>query len=286
MRRNSMGKGYRRDRRRSASFSRGAARLAAKRTARPLPHRLRPVLCPAMPAIDAVLLDIGGVFHLPDPARIAAACERAEHPIDQSGVPRAHYRATTVFDHPGEGEAPWSRWWPAYLKTFAGALGVESESTIREVLRHLGDEFTTGGLWEYEIPGAREGLRALHDAGTRLGFVTNNDGQALTRLREIELAQVGPGIGVAVECVIDSGAVGIEKPDPRIFELALIAMRLRADQCWYVGDMPGIDAVGAQRAGIRVFIVDPYGDHKDRVYDGFEFETVTSLHEVATLVDR
>lgn len=238
-----------------------------------------------MPAIEAVLLDIGGVFHLPDPLRIAAACERAEHPINPEGVPRAHYRATTVFDHPGdEVSPPWDRWWPAYLREFAASLGLLDTDVIREVLDHLADEFTTGGLWEYEIPGAREALRALADSGVRLGIVSNNDGEALTRLRAIELAQVGPGPGVAVECVIDSGAVGIEKPDPRIFELALIAMRLSPEQCWYIGDMPGIDAVGARRAGIRPFIVDPYDDHDGASFAGGEFDSITSLGALVQLL--
>jgi putative hydrolase of the HAD superfamily len=234
-----------------------------------------------MLVIDAILLDIGGVFHLPDPGRIAGACERAGHPINAEAVPRAHYRATTAFaetSDDGSAQAPWERWWRDYLEAFAASLGVHDDEVIREVLTHLADEFTTGGLWEYEVPGAREGLRALAGAGVRLGFVSNNDGEALARLRAIELAQVGPGVGVEVECVIDSGAVGVEKPDPRIFEIALLAMRLRPDQCWYVGDMPGIDAVGARRAGIRPFILDPYGDHAP---DGYE--TVTSLAEVASL---
>jgi putative hydrolase of the HAD superfamily len=236
-------------------------------------------------AIEAVLLDIGGVFHLPDPRRIAAACERAEHPINPEGVPRAHYRATKVFEHPGDDATPpWARWWPAYLREFAASLGVFDEDVVREVLRHLADEFTTGGLWDYEIPGARDGLRMLADRGVRLGIVSNNDGEALTRLRAIELAQVGPGPGVSVECVIDSGAVGIEKPDARIFELALIAMRLRPEQCWYVGDMPGIDAVGARRAGIRPFIIDPYSDHDGAAFTGAEFESIDSLAALAELL--
>jgi putative hydrolase of the HAD superfamily len=236
-----------------------------------------------VPAIDAVLLDIGGVFHLPDPTRIAEACIRAEHPIDPAGVPRAHYAATTVFDHPGPDDAPpWGRWWPAYLREFAGALGVHDDDVVQEVLRHLADEFTTGALWEYEIPGARDGLRALAESGVRLGIVSNNDGEALTRLREIELAQVGAGPGVEVECIIDSGAVGIEKPDPRIFELALVSMRLRPEQCWYVGDMPGIDAIGAAAAGIRPFIVDPYDDHHaDPRVGAVTFDTIASLGDLA-----
>ncbi len=268
----------------SASFSDRVIQPFLSDSQHPV-HAPVAVLCRLMPAIEAVLLDIGGVFHLPDPAIIAAACARAGHPIDESLVPRAHYKACTVFDHPGEDHsvAPWQRWWPNFLTTFAETLGVTDAETVKAVLKELSAEFGGIALWGYEIPGAREGLKALEDAGVRLGIVSNNDGEALTRLKAIELAQVGPGPGIAVECVIDSGAVGIEKPDPRIFELAFISMKLRADQCWYVGDMPGIDAVGAQRAGMRVFIVDPWGDHEHIVYQGFEFETVTSLHDVAHL---
>ena len=233
-------------------------------------------------AIDAVLLDIGGVFHLPDPGRISAACALAEHPIDSSRVPKAHYAACAVFDHPGSDlTPPWGRWWPAYLSTFANALGINDERVIKQVLDFLADEFTTAGLWEHEIEGARDGLNALEATGVRLGIVSNNDGEALARLRAIELAQVGTGIGVNVECVIDSGAVGIEKPDPRIFELALISMRLRPDQCWYVGDMPGIDAVGAARAGIRPFIVDPFNNDTTGTVGDVTFDRISSLTQLA-----
>jgi putative hydrolase of the HAD superfamily len=90
---------------------------------------------------------------------------------------------------------------------------------------------------------------------------------------------VGPGVGIEVACVIDSGAVGVMKPDPRIFRLALDAMAVDADDAWYVGDMPGIDVVGARRAGLRPFVVDPLGLHADAGYDRVE-----SLQELARLV--
>ncbi len=237
-----------------------------------------------MRGIEAVLLDIGGVFNLPVPSRVAEACSRAGHPIDEAGVPRAHYRGATVFDHPGEDAlAPVDRWWPEYLREFARSLGITDETLITEIVANLVNEFTTGGLWDYEIPGARQGLQALADKGLRLGIITNNDGEALTRLRAAELAQVGPGVGVNVECVIDSGAVGLEKPDPRIFELALIAMRIEPSKCIYVGDMPGIDAVGATRAGIKPFIIDPYQDHDGAGFAGAEFQSIESLGALAEL---
>jgi hypothetical protein len=43
--------------------------------------------------------------------------------------------------------------------------------------------------------------------------------------------------------------------------------------------MPGIDVVGARRAGLRPFLVDPLGLHTDAGYDRVE-----SLQELARLV--
>ena len=84
----------------------------------------------------------------------------------------------------------------------------------------------------------------------RLGIVSNADGLIAQRLRDLEILQIGPGLGVEVDTVIDSGAVGVMKPDPRIFALALDAIGVDAQSAWYVGDMPGIDVVGARRAGL------------------------------------
>ena len=99
------------------------------------------------------------------------------------------------------------------------------------------------------------------------------------RLRADEILQVGPGIGTAVECVVDSGVVGVTKPDPRIFRLALDAMGVAPDDAWYVGDTPGIDVVGARRAGLHPVLVDPLGLHHEAGY-----ERVASLADLATLL--
>jgi putative hydrolase of the HAD superfamily len=92
--------------------------------------------------------------------------------------------------------------------------------------------------------------------------------------------QVGPGTGVPVECVIDSGAVGVSKPDPRIFRIALEAMQVAPADAWYVGDTPAIDVTGARAAGLEPIVMDPYGLHEDA-----DYVRVRSLGEVATLVD-
>jgi FMN phosphatase YigB (HAD superfamily) len=144
---------------------------------------------------------------------------------------------------------------------------------------HIDSEFADAALWVEPIPGSREGLQALAETGIRLGIVSNADGLMAQRLAQLELCQVGPGIGVEIECVVDSGNVGVMKPDPRIFDAAVDLLGLHADQVWYVGDMPAIDVVGARRAGIRPFLMDPLGLHLDASY-----ERVPSLSALAALI--
>ena len=63
--------------------------------------------------------------------------------------------------------------------------------------------------------------------------------------------------------VVDSGKVGVEKPDPRIFEIALRAIRARrpstrstsATRC-------ATDIVGARAAKMRYALIDPFGHYE------------------------
>jgi putative hydrolase of the HAD superfamily len=228
----------------------------------------------------AVLLDVGGVFLLPEHERIAGAFARAEHPVAVGALDHAHYAGAQRFGVDLDAEADWAGCWRAYLEGYAEFSGVPPD-LLEEVHRHLDSEFADAALWCREAPGCREGLAALAATGVRLGIVSNADGMVGDRLRERELLQVGPGLGVEVDCVIDSGAVGVMKPDPRIFQLALDAMDVDAADGWYLGDMPGIDVVGARRAGLRPLVIDPLGLHTDADYG-----RVASLQELARIVDE
>ncbi|HEX2849522.1 MAG TPA: HAD family hydrolase [Acidimicrobiales bacterium] len=213
----------------------------------------------------AVLLDSGGIFLLPEHDRIVAAFDRASCEVEPGRLDRAHYAAAARFHTGLDVEADWAGSWRGYLETYVEECGVAPEARD-DAHRHLDSEFADAALWLRVAPGCRDGLAELASTGVRLGVVSNADGMMGTRLRELEILQVGPGIGVEVECVIDSGDVGVMKPDPRIFELALDAMAVDPADAWYLGDMPAIDAVGARRAGLRPFVLDPLGLHADTDY--------------------
>jgi putative hydrolase of the HAD superfamily len=225
-----------------------------------------------------VLLDAGGVFVLPDSERILAAFTRAECCVPREVLADAHYRAATRFGTHLDVETYWTEAWLDYLRAYVDECGVPQDRR-EEAHRHLDSEFADAALWIEPVPGIREGLQALAGTGVRLGIVSNADGMIGPRLAQLELCQVGPGIGVEIECVVDSGNVGVMKPDPRIFEVAIDILELDADRIWYVGDMPAIDVVGARRAGIKPILMDPLGLHLDA-----EYERTPSLVSLAELI--
>ncbi|HYH48605.1 MAG TPA: HAD-IA family hydrolase, partial [Acidimicrobiia bacterium] len=59
--------------------------------------------------------------------------------------------------------------------------------------------------------------------------------------------------------VIDSDVVGVAKPDPAIFHLALEACGVAPERVLHVGDTVGADVKGALAAGVRPVHLDPYG---------------------------
>lgn len=230
-----------------------------------------------MPVPEAVLLDVGGVFLLPTHERVVAAFGRAGCTVDAAVLDDAHYRAAAAFTTDLDALDDWAACWYVYLDAYVDACGIDVADRD-EVHRHLDSEFADAALWLEPIAGSREGARALAATGVKLGIVSNADGVMGERLRQLEIVQVGPGIGVGVGCVIDSGAVGCLKPDPRIFQLALDALEVDDPaNAWYVGDIPGIDMVGAQGAGMRAICMDPLGLHAGAGYD-----RVASLAEVAS----
>jgi putative hydrolase of the HAD superfamily len=58
------------------------------------------------------------------------------------------------------------------------------------------------------------------------------------------------------ETVVDSSLVGVEKPDPQIFRIALERMGLGPEHAVFCGDLPAVDVEGARAAGLRPVLLD------------------------------
>src|SRR5262249_61193818 len=96
------------------------------------------------------------------------------------------------------------------------------------------------------------GLTRRKAPGLIRGMISNSNGTVRSILETTGLAR-------DVDFVIDSGIVGVEKPDPRIFHLALEHARVPATAACYVGDLYSVDVIGARRAGLDAVLLDPRG---------------------------
>lgn len=204
--------------------------------------------------IEAVFLDVGGVFHLPTEERMREALRAAGFELPPNVLARAHYAGMAGHDR-RDGE--YVEIMGPYVEEMVRDLEVPPDQ-VAAAESALLEALTTPGAWAGHLRESIEQLPALAATGARIAIVSNADGTVEARLREEGVCQVGPGAGVPVDAVIDSSAVGIRKPDPRIWESALAATGARPQNSIHVGDSLITDVGGARAAGIRPIHFDPF----------------------------
>ena len=93
------------------------------------------------------------------------------------------------------------------------------------------------------------------------------------------------GYGGLFDTVVDSHLVGHEKPDPKIFAIALERLGAAPEHTVYLGDVPAIDVVGAKAAGITPVLLDRHDLYKDtdapRIREIAELSNWISRHQSA-----
>jgi putative hydrolase of the HAD superfamily len=198
--------------------------------------------------ITTILFDAGGTLVFPSFGRIAR--ELAEHGVaaDPAALARADARVRFEIDRPDviAATTDGSRF-RRYLDALAGAAGLARLPD--PVFERLDAYHRIHNLWEDVPPEVRAALDRLRGR-FRMGVVSNANGTVRAKLARVGLAGY-------FELVVDSHEEGIEKPDPRIFGLALGRLGVGAAEAAYVGDLYHVDVVGAVAAGLSAFLLDP-----------------------------
>jgi putative hydrolase of the HAD superfamily len=159
-----------------------------------------------------------------EPAALAAAAPAAWRRYDE--------RVDPAGGHP----------WRDFMASLLAGAGVAADR-IAALVDWLWDEQPRANLWRGEIPGMVALVRELAGRGVRVGILSNSEGHLAELLDEI-------GIADAFHAIIDSGRVGIEKPDRRIFDHALAALGVTRPGI-HIGDSWPADIAGALGAGWR-----------------------------------
>lgn len=131
---------------------------------------------------------------------------------------------------------------------FFEEFGVELslDEAEREYLRYRQDYDAATGA----VAGTYELLDAIDALGIRMGIITNN----LVTEQHAKLRTLG--IFDRFEMLAISEEVGVTKPDPHIFDVALTRMSLEPDQAVVVGDSLTSDIAGALGYGIPAVWLD------------------------------
>lgn len=150
-------------------------------------------------------------------------------------------------------------WCERVRQTFLSADSAERPADLEACSVELYEHYGSARAWRPKT-GAAATLRALHEAGVATAVVSNFD----RRLPEI-LAELG--LAEHLDRVLLPSDVGVAKPDPRIFRVALEGLGAPAEGSLFVGDDAERDFPGARAAGLHTIDVRTLATLEDLVGD-------------------
>lgn len=209
-----------------------------------------------MNAIKAIIFDLGGTLLNLDYPFISEQLRRLGYEITEQdffeSVSRVNHKMEEILlSNPASTDA--SRW-KIYFDWLCEDLSINLDQDDF-ILNTLKPRHASHNLWNYVLPGTIELLESLTH-NYRLAMISNSDGRA-------EQKTIQYGLRPYLEFVIDSHCVGIEKPDPNIFHMAIEKLNLYPGDCIYVGDIYSIDVVGAKSAGLTPILIDKLYFHRN-----------------------
>jgi putative hydrolase of the HAD superfamily len=160
------------------------------------------------------------------------------------------------------------------IEAYFRGLGLDDDA-LAECIRLRGD-FTRNALVPLE--GAIETLDEVGRRGLKRGLISVCSSDVEEVWDETELA-------AHVDAVVLSCAVGLSKPDPRIYELTCDRLDVEPADCLFVGDGANDELAGAERVGMRAACILPPGRTESLWPEARGWEpTIRSLPEVLELL--
>jgi len=225
--------------------------------------------------IETLFLDAGGVLVFPNWQRVSAALAKHGVNLDAQTLASAEPMAKRRLDEPSniQGSTDARRGWQ-YFNLILLEAGVPLSDATDAALADLHAYHDDHNLWEFVPPDVQPALERLRALGLKLVVVSNANGR-LKRLFD------RVGLSDRVDVLIDSFDEGVEKPDPRLFQIALERSGSRRETTMHVGDIYHVDVVGARSAGLQAVLLDAA-----RLYEGVECPRIHSLADLCDLLAK
>ncbi len=214
-----------------------------------------------MSELKAVLFDMYGTLAGFDPPREliqSQAVEKFGLTVTTEGIDAGYHMADEFMTQQNATKP---------VRTMNGneqwAFFARFEQLVLQGAGHEVDLAQAGEIWaevrkqEYRIAlfhDVIEGLDELRNLGLIVGVVSNMNSSSQRLLDDM-------GLTDHVDFAVTSGETGVEKPDSRIFEAALVKAGVEAAEAAFVGDQLKSDIYGAESAGLRPILIDRYNGH-------------------------
>ncbi len=228
--------------------------------------------------LRAVLFDVGETLVHPAPSfpelfsDVVARAGHARSPEDVVDASRAVFHR---FSEAARDAELWTtspersaRFWKSVYERMLTELGIGDDGRLADVLYATFTDPANYALFDDVVPALDE----LEASGLVLAIVSNFEAWLEDLLGLL-------GIRDRFPVRVISGREGVEKPDPRIFELALERLALDAADAMYVGDNPEFDVVPAAALGMTAVLL----DRRERFPDA-EGMRIADLRELPRLV--
>src|SRR5215469_13440610 len=226
------------------------------------------------PAVKALLFDFGGTLAFLDYELLAREFSRLARKLDALALEYGEYQGRAMLDRfmMGERGGDVNDGYQQFFRGWMRAAGIADEEVLEHAARfqEIHRERT---LWRVVRPGTREALERLKSQGLKLAVVSNADGNVERDAKDFGLAPF-------FDTIVDSHVVGVAKPDPRIFQIALERLGVGPDEVKFTGDIYSIDVEGARAAGIEARLIDQH-----RRYTWVEHEKIAHIRELHS-IDR
>lgn len=218
-----------------------------------------------------LIFDAGGVLVFPDFNLLADIANRVGIETSPLEITQEHAKLLRALD----GHVAQHHRFPAiqyFLDIFKQVT--ESEERARAALELTLQADESRHIWATTQPWVGETLQKLAAQGYHMAVISNSDGRVDQILQDLNLREY-------FKIVIDSFVVGVEKPDSRIFEIAVQQLNWDPAETIYIGDVFYIDVWGANRSGLGAVHLDMMG-----LYTGWEGIHIPTINELPALLAK
>lgn len=221
--------------------------------------------------VELLSLDAGNTIIFLDHARLARIARGAGFDVTAETLVRCEGTAKRALspENAADGalvevawthrDAPGARGWGVMMATIFACAGVQIPA-LPALVDRLWSEHVELNLYSKVPEGFRDAMHALRATGVKIAVVSNSEGMLDALFAKL-------GIIDCFDAVIDSGKFGVEKPDPRIFEIACERTQTTLEHTLHLGDTIATDVDGARSAGARAMLIDPFGHYEGRYPD-------------------